>query len=116
MIQAPESEGSWPIVSAHLARGVVLEVVVVGGDVNQPFALDVSDGADVVARRQHKLLVQRPLRLVVQAGGGVQVHHLVVLHRQIVARPLKMRHLSPCNQSHASRHGLPEHGLLYDTR
>ena len=55
--------------------------------------LDVEDGADVVARGQHKLLVQRPLGLVVQAGGRVQVHHLVVLHGQVVPRALQMRDL-----------------------
>lgn len=55
--------------------------------------LDVEDGADVVARGQHKFLVQRPLGLVVQARGRVQVHHLVVLHRQVVPRALQVRHL-----------------------
>lgn len=34
-----------------------------------------------------------PLGLVVQAGGGVQVHHLVVLGSQVVARALQVRHL-----------------------
>lgn len=34
-----------------------------------------------------------PLGLVVQAGGGVQVHHLVVLGRQVVPRALQVRHL-----------------------
>ncbi len=81
----------------HLAGRVVLEIVVVGCNVDEPFAFDVCDSADVIARGQHKLLVQRPLRLVVQAGGGVQVHHLIVLHRQVVPRPLKVRHLTPQN-------------------
>lgn len=38
--------------------------------------------------------VLSPLRLVVQAGGGMQVHHLVVLHSQVVpSRPRQMRNL-----------------------
>lgn len=34
-----------------------------------------------------------PFGLVVQAGGGVQVHHLVVLGRQVVAGALQVGHL-----------------------
>jgi len=34
-----------------------------------------------------------PLGLVVQARRGVQVHHLVILHGEVLPRPLQMRHL-----------------------
>ena len=44
-------------------------------------------------------LVQRPLGFVVEAGGGVQVHHLVVLHREVMARALQVRNLH--------KHGVP---------
>lgn len=77
----------------HLAGRVVLQVIVVGRNVHEPLALDVGDGADVIARSQHEFLVQRPLGLVVQACGGVQVHHLVVLHRQVVPCPLQVGNL-----------------------
>ena len=60
--------------------------------------LDVEHGADVVTRCQHKLLVQRPFGLVVQARGRVQVHHLVVLDRQVVARALQVRDLPPARR------------------
>ena len=42
-------DGYCGVASAHLARGVVLQVVVVGSDVHQPLALDVCHCADVVA-------------------------------------------------------------------
>ena len=38
-------------------------------------------------------LVQHPLGLVVQAGGGMQVHHLVVLDSQVVTGLFQMGHL-----------------------
>lgn len=70
-----------PSQKAHLASREVLQVIVVGGQVHKPLPLDVCDCPDVVPACQHKLLVEGPLRLVVQACGRVQVHHLVVLHR-----------------------------------
>ena len=49
-----------------------------------PFRFDVGDGADVIFGGEDKLVVEHPLRLVVEAGGGVELHNLVVFHRQIV--------------------------------
>ena len=43
-----------------LSRWEVCQVVVVLCDVEQPLALDVQAGADVVLGGQHKLLVQHP--------------------------------------------------------
>ena len=42
---------------------------------------------------EDELVVEDPLRLVVQAGRGVQLHDLVVLHGQVVPRALKVGHL-----------------------
>ena len=61
--------------------------------------LDVRDGADVVFGGEHELVVEHPLGLVVEAGGGVQLDHLVVLARQVVARPLQVRHLAPATDT-----------------
>ena len=46
--------------------------------VASPVRLDIRAGADVVLRGQDKLIVQNPLGLVVQTGGGVQLNHLCV--------------------------------------
>ena len=56
--------------------------------------LDVCDGADVVFGGEHELVVEHPVGLVVEAGGRVQLDHLVVLAGQVVAGPLQMRHLA----------------------
>ncbi len=58
-----------------------------------PFGFDISAGADVVLGGQHKLVIENPLGLVVQYGGRVQLDHLVVLHRQIVAGALQVSNL-----------------------
>ena len=71
---------------------VVVSVPVCVPDV--PLRLDVGAGADVVLGGQHKLVVQHPLRLVVEHCGRVQLHHLVVLHCQVVARALQVSDLS----------------------
>ena len=42
---------------------------------------------------EYELVVEDPLWLVVEAGGGVQLHDLVVLHGQVVAGPLEVRNL-----------------------
>ena len=42
---------------------------------------------------EDELVVEDPLRFVVEAGGGVQLHDLVVLHGQVVTRPLEVRNL-----------------------
>ena len=65
--------------------------------------LDVCDGADVVFGGEHELVVEHPLGLVVEAGGGVQLHHLVVLAGQVVARPLQVRHLAPARDTETVR-------------
>lgn len=58
-----------------------------------PFGFDISAGADVVLGGQHKLVIENPLGLVVQYGGRVQLDHLVVLHREIVAGALQVSNL-----------------------
>jgi hypothetical protein len=45
---------------ARLAWWEVGQIVVMRRNVHEPLALDVGDGADVISRRQHKLLIQRP--------------------------------------------------------
>lgn len=58
-----------------------------------PLGLDVGDGTNVVLGGQYELVVQHPLRLVVQTGGGVELDHLAVLHCQVVTRPLQVGNL-----------------------
>ena len=58
---------------------------------SQILTLDVCDGADVVFGGEHELVVEHPVGLVVEAGGRVQLDHLVVLAGQVVAGPLQMR-------------------------
>lgn len=58
-----------------------------------PFGFYISAGADVVLGGQHKLIVENPLRLVVQYGRRVQLDHLVVLHCEIVAGALQVSNL-----------------------
>lgn len=64
------------------------------GDCNSPLWSDAGARADVVLGGEHKLVVEHPVRLVVQHSGGVQLDHLVVLHRQVLACALQVRHLS----------------------
>lgn len=58
-----------------------------------PLRFDVCAGAYVVFGGQHKLIVEHPLGFVVQHSRGVQLDHLVVLHRQIVPCTLQVGHL-----------------------
>lgn len=60
---------------------------------NAPLWFDVGARADVILGGEHKLVVQHPLGLVVQHGGRVQLHHLVVLHGQVMACALQMSNL-----------------------
>lgn len=60
---------------------------------NPPFWFDVSARADVVLAGEHKLIVKHPLRLVVQHSGWVQLHHLVVLHGQVMSGALQVSDL-----------------------
>ena len=53
-----------------------------------PFWFDVCTRADVVLGCEDELVVEHPLGLVVQDGGGVQLHHLVVLHGEVMTRAL----------------------------
>ena len=41
-----------------------------------PFCLDVSAGPDVVFAGEHKLIVQDPLRLMVETRTRMQLNHL----------------------------------------
>src|SRR4029434_1443096 len=60
---------------------------------HSPLWFDVGARADVVLGGEHKLVVEDPLWLVVQHRRGMKLHHLVVLHRQVVTRLLQRRHL-----------------------
>ena len=53
-----------------------------------PVWFDVCDGSDVVLSGEHELVVQNPLRFVIQTRGRMELDDLVVLHRQVVSRPL----------------------------
>jgi len=57
----------------RLALRELAEVVVVRRDLHEPLALDVGHGADPVLRGQHKLVVEHPLRLVIQTRRRVQL-------------------------------------------
>ena len=79
--------------SASLALGEIGEVVVHGGDFDEPVGLDVRHRPNVILRGQHELVVEDPLRFVVQTGGRVQLNHLVILHGQVMTSALQMSHL-----------------------
>lgn len=56
--------------------------------------LHAGDGPDVILAGEHELFEHAPHGLVVEDGGRVDGHDLVVLHRKVVARSLQVRHLS----------------------
>lgn len=60
---------------------------------NSPLRLDVRARTDVVFGGEDELVIEHPLRFVVQHSGGVQLHHLVVLCRQVMAGALKVSNL-----------------------
>ena len=57
---------------------------------DEPLRLDVCAGSDVVLGGEDELVVEDPLGLVVQTRARVELHHLVVLHGQVVSRPLQV--------------------------
>jgi len=59
----------------------------------KPFRFDISHCANVVLCGQDKLIVQNPLRLVIQTRRWMKLHNLVVLHSQVMTSSLKVRHL-----------------------
>ena len=65
---------------------------------DSPLWFDVGDGPDVVLGGEHELGVEDPLGLVVEARRRVDLHDLVVLHRQVVTRPLQVRDLAAGNE------------------
>mmetsp|Transcript_15069 Transcript_15069/g.63555 ORF Transcript_15069/g.63555 Transcript_15069/m.63555 type:complete len:372 (+) Transcript_15069:2103-3218(+) len=62
-------------------------------DLDEPRPLHRRARPNVVLRRQHKLVVHHPLRLVVQARRRVQGHLLVILHGEVAPLALQVRHL-----------------------
>mmetsp|Transcript_42442 Transcript_42442/g.117469 ORF Transcript_42442/g.117469 Transcript_42442/m.117469 type:complete len:343 (-) Transcript_42442:655-1683(-) len=74
----------------RLALRKVLQVVVVWRQLDEPLALDVGHLPDVVLRREHKLVVEAPLGLVLQDRRRVQRDDLVVLDGQVVAGALEV--------------------------
>lgn len=62
-------------------------------DILLVLTLNVRNSSDVVLGSEDKLVVEDPLWFVVQAGGGMQLHHLVILDGQVLTRPLEMCHL-----------------------
>lgn len=53
----------------------------------------VGDGANVVFRGQHKLVVHHPVGSVAQTGRRVQLDDLVILDRYVVLRLLQVGNL-----------------------
>ena len=49
---------------------------------DKPFRLNVSAGSYVVLCGEHKLVVEDPFGLVVETGGRVKLHNLVVLQNE----------------------------------
>lgn len=47
-----------------------------GHEISLPFWFDVGTCSDVVSRRKDKLVVQHPLRFVVEAGARVKLNNL----------------------------------------
>ena len=76
--------------SLGLALREVVHVVVLRRSLDQPLRLDVSHGPDVILRSQDELVVQDPLRFVIQTGGRVKLDDLVILDGQVVAGSLQM--------------------------
>ena len=64
-----------------------------GGLPDEPLRLDVCAGSDVVLGGEDELVVEDPLGLVVETRARVELHHLVVLHGQVVTRPLQVGNL-----------------------
>ena len=61
-----------------------------GGLPDEPLRLDVCAGSDVVLGGEDELVVEDPLGLVVETRARVELHHLVVLHGQVVTRPFQV--------------------------
>lgn len=61
--------------------------------VNVRLTFDIGDGSNVVLRRQHELVVDDPVGLVVQARRRMQLDDLVVLDGQVVTGALQVGHL-----------------------
>lgn len=58
--------------------------------VNLQLTFDIGDGSNVVLCRQHELVVDDPIGLVVQASRRMQLNDLVVLDGQVVTGALQM--------------------------
>ena len=54
---------------------------------------DVCNSSNVILCREHKLIIDDPLRFVVQAGWGMKLYHLVIFNGQVVTCPLQVGHL-----------------------
>ena len=62
--------------------------------VGQAFSsLTIGDSSDVIFCGQNELVVEDPLRFVVEACRRVKLDNLVVFDGQVVTRPLKMGNL-----------------------
>ncbi len=70
---------------------------------NPSFPLNVDHSANVVLRRQHKLVVQHPLRLVLEDARGVEGHRLVVLDGEVEPRALQVSDLHSSNAQQSNR-------------
>lgn len=97
--------------SFRLALREVAQLVILGRDFDQPlrckdkalviitclrtvmFTFDVGHGANVVFGGEHKLVVDDPVRFVVEASRGVQLHNLVVFDCEVVACSLQVGNL-----------------------
>ncbi|KAF2723838.1 hypothetical protein K431DRAFT_8600 [Polychaeton citri CBS 116435] len=80
--------------SPNFSFGECVQIIVVGGNIQQPLWLDMSDGADVVLRRQNKLIVDQPFAVLTKYSARVQGYCLVVLNSDIVlVRAVFLRNL-----------------------
>ena len=67
------------------------QVEIFGSNFEQPLGINHQACADVVATRQHKLVVKDPLRLGVDHSARMQNNDLVVLQSHVVAGSLQGR-------------------------
>lgn len=61
--------------------------------VNLPLWFDICASADVVFGGEDKLIVEHPLRFVVQDCWRMQLDHLVVFDCEVMTCALQMSHL-----------------------
>jgi len=64
---------------------------------DKPFCFNVSDCANVVLCCQYELIIQNPLRFVIETRRWMQLDNLIVFHSQVVTSSLEVCHLHTNN-------------------